>query len=111
MSYVPSLKQTFVPDVEDRGGDSQLADSLARIIQETDPAIAGVGTAERPLLSPRSSSSSLSGAILHGPGQPRLMVQTGSNEHSSRVHYQHKPQHPLSPRSPITGQHDLQCEI
>lgn len=83
-----------------------MADSLARIIQETDPAIAGVGTAERPFLSPRSSASILSGAILHGVGQPRHMVQTGSNEDSSRVHYHHKPQHPLSPRAPITGQHD-----
>uniref|UniRef100_H2RNJ2 Protein PAT1 homolog 1 n=1 Tax=Takifugu rubripes TaxID=31033 RepID=H2RNJ2_TAKRU len=68
-----------------RGGDSQLADSLARIIQETDPAIAGVGAAERPFLSPRSSVSSLTGAILQGPGQPKVMVQTCSNEHSTQV--------------------------
>lgn len=90
----------FISDVEDRGGDSQLADSLTRIIQETDPAIAGVGAAERPFLSPRSSASSVPGR------QPRLMVQTSSNEHSTRAHYHHNPQHPLSPRSPITGQHD-----
>lgn len=96
----------FVSDREDQGGDLQLADSLARIIQETDPAIAGVGTSEKPFMSPKFSASSLSGAILHGPGQPRFMAQTGSNEHSSRVHYHHTLQHPLSPRSPITGQHD-----
>lgn len=97
----------FISDVEDKGGDSQLADSLAKIIQEADPAIAGVGAAERPFLSPKSSASGLSGArsLGHGPRQPRLMVQTCSNEHSTRVHYQHNPQHQLSPRSPITGQH------
>ncbi|TNM86134.1 hypothetical protein fugu_008405 [Takifugu bimaculatus] len=90
-------------DVEARGGDSQLADSLARIIQETDPAIAGVGAAERPFLSPRSSVSSLTGAILQGPGQPKVMVQTCSNEHSTQVHYHHNPQHSQSPRSHNTG--------
>lgn len=83
-----------------------MADSLARIIQETDPAIAGVGAAERPFLSPRSSVSSLTGAILQGPGQPKLMVQTCSNEHSTQVHYHHNPQHSLSPRSHNTGQYD-----
>uniref|UniRef100_A0A3Q1FLF2 Protein PAT1 homolog 1 n=1 Tax=Acanthochromis polyacanthus TaxID=80966 RepID=A0A3Q1FLF2_9TELE len=35
-------------DVEDRPGDGDLAESLARLILEADPAIAGVGAAERP---------------------------------------------------------------
>lgn len=101
----------FVSDVDARGEDSQLADSLARIIQETDPAIAGVGAAERPYLSPRCAVSSLSGAILHRPGQPKVMVPTCSNEHPSQVHYHHNPQHLLSPRSHNTGQHDLRFGV
>uniref|UniRef100_A0A3Q3RNZ3 Protein PAT1 homolog 1 n=1 Tax=Mastacembelus armatus TaxID=205130 RepID=A0A3Q3RNZ3_9TELE len=46
--------------IVNRGGDGELAESLARFILEADPAVAGVGAAERPGPSPSSSGSSLS---------------------------------------------------
>uniref|UniRef100_A0A8D0A4L0 Protein PAT1 homolog 1 n=1 Tax=Sander lucioperca TaxID=283035 RepID=A0A8D0A4L0_SANLU len=51
---IPGKKCTWLvfSDVEDRGGEGDLAESLARLILEADPAIAGVGAAERPGPSP-----------------------------------------------------------
>uniref|UniRef100_A0A8C9ZZS5 Protein PAT1 homolog 1 n=1 Tax=Sander lucioperca TaxID=283035 RepID=A0A8C9ZZS5_SANLU len=69
---IPGKKCTWLvfSDVEDRGGEGDLAESLARLILEADPAIAGVGAAERPGPSPSSSGSSLS--ALQGLDLPRM---------------------------------------
>ncbi|KAM8843733.1 protein PAT1 homolog 1 [Synchiropus picturatus] len=47
-----SLSGLSRPDVEDQRREGDLAESLARLVLEADPAIAGVGAAERPGLSP-----------------------------------------------------------
>ncbi|KAM8880271.1 protein PAT1 homolog 1 isoform 2-T2 [Spinachia spinachia] len=85
------------PDVGDRGGGGgggggggDLAESLARLILEADPAIAGVGAAERPGQSPNSSGSSLS--ALQGLNCPGVPPPSSSIPHAIQPH-QH-PQHP-----------------
>ncbi|XP_076584216.1 protein PAT1 homolog 1 isoform X3 [Chaetodon auriga] len=79
-------------DVEDRGGEGDLAESLARLILEADPAIAGVGAAERPGPSLSSSGSSLS--ALQGLDQPRLLPPPSSIPHLTQPHqHPHHPQH------------------
>ncbi|XP_037546048.1 protein PAT1 homolog 1 [Nematolebias whitei] len=62
------------PDAEDRAGEGGLAESLARLILEADPAIAGVGAAERPGSSPGSTGSGTSS--LHRLDQPRVLPQS-----------------------------------
>uniref|UniRef100_A0A667WM34 Protein PAT1 homolog 1 n=1 Tax=Myripristis murdjan TaxID=586833 RepID=A0A667WM34_9TELE len=57
--------------LEDRGGGGDLAESLARLILGTDPAIAGVGAAETPG-PPGSSLSALSG-LPPGPRHPSML--------------------------------------
>uniref|UniRef100_A0A1A8FXK6 Protein associated with topoisomerase II homolog 1 n=1 Tax=Nothobranchius korthausae TaxID=1143690 RepID=A0A1A8FXK6_9TELE len=79
-------------DADDRAREGGLAESLARLILEADPAIAGVGAAERPRPSPSSSASSLS--VLHSLDQPRVLPQ------SSSIPHQRQP--PLPP-GPITS--------
>ncbi|XP_059191046.1 protein PAT1 homolog 1 isoform X2 [Centropristis striata] len=89
------------PDVEDRGGDPGLAESLARLILEADPAIAGVGAAERPGPSPSSSGSSLS--ALQCLDQPRVLPQP-SIPHPTQPHqHPHHPQHQLPPGPSASG--------
>uniref|UniRef100_A0A8D3AB88 Protein PAT1 homolog 1 n=1 Tax=Scophthalmus maximus TaxID=52904 RepID=A0A8D3AB88_SCOMX len=60
---VENSSSTHLPsslDVEDRGGEGDLAESLARLILEADPAIAGVGATERPSPSLIATGASLS---------------------------------------------------
>uniref|UniRef100_A0A3P8TVF0 Protein PAT1 homolog 1 n=1 Tax=Amphiprion percula TaxID=161767 RepID=A0A3P8TVF0_AMPPE len=91
LGFSSSSSKLPPPDVEDRPGDGDLAESLARLILEADPAIAGVGAAERPGPPPGSSGSTLPG--LHGLDQPRVLQQTPSIPH------QH-PHHPKLPPGP-----------
>ncbi|XP_031722909.1 protein PAT1 homolog 1 isoform X2 [Anarrhichthys ocellatus] len=106
-SSVPSLKFSLSssglpPDVEDRGGGGDLAESLARLILEADPAIAGVGAAERPGPSPSSSRSSLS--ALQGLDRPRVRPQPSSIPHPTQPHqHPHHPQHQLPPGPSALG--------
>lgn len=89
--------KTLISDVDDQGGDGDLADSLARLILEADPAIAGVGAAEKPILSLRSSGSSLS--TLQGLNQPKVTPQPSLIPHPTQLH----PQTQLPPGSSISG--------
>lgn len=89
--------KTLISDVDDQGGDGDLADSLARLILEADPAIAGVGAAEKPILSLRSSGSSLS--TLQGLNQPKVAPQPSLIPHPTQLH----PQTQLPPGSSISG--------
>uniref|UniRef100_A0A8P4FVP6 Protein PAT1 homolog 1 n=1 Tax=Dicentrarchus labrax TaxID=13489 RepID=A0A8P4FVP6_DICLA len=107
-SSLPSLKFSSSssglppPDVEDRGGGGDLAESLARLILEADPAIAGVGAAERPGPSPSSSGSSLS--ALQGLDRPRVLPQPSSIPHPAQSHqHPHHPQHQLPPGPSTSG--------
>lgn len=106
-SSLPSLKFSSssagqpLPDVEERGGEGDLAESLARLILDADPAIAGVGAAERPGPSPSSSGSGLS--TLQGPDPPRVRAQPSSIPLPTQP-YQH-PHHPQNqpPPGPSTS--------
>lgn len=62
--------------MDERSGGSDLAESLARFILDADPAIAGVGAAERPAPSPGSAGSVLS--ALRGLDQSRVLQQLPS---------------------------------
>ncbi|XP_008315531.1 protein PAT1 homolog 1 isoform X2 [Cynoglossus semilaevis] len=106
-SSLPSLN--FAPssrlpplDSEDRGGGGDLVESLARFILDADPAIAGVGTTERPVPSLSSSGSSISS--LQGLEPSRVL-----SRHSSMpqpTHLQHPPrpsQHQLPPGPSSSG--------
>ncbi|XP_029985923.1 LOW QUALITY PROTEIN: protein PAT1 homolog 1-like [Sphaeramia orbicularis] len=87
------------PDVEDRPGPggADLAESLARLILEADPAIAGVGAAERPGLPPSSSGPGL--APLQGLDRSRVLPQSSSIPHQHPPH----PQHQLPPGPSTAG--------
>ncbi|XP_034753659.1 protein PAT1 homolog 1 [Etheostoma cragini] len=104
LSSIPSLKFFSSssgpppPDVEDRGGEGDLAESLARLILDADPAIAGVGAAERPGPSPSSTGSSLS--ALQGLDLPRVLPQP-SILHPTQPH--HHLQHQLPPGPSTSG--------
>ncbi|XP_071361837.1 protein PAT1 homolog 1 isoform X2 [Trachinotus anak] len=90
------------PDVEDRGGEGDLAESLARLILEADPAIAGVGATQRPCPSLSSSGSSLS--ALQGLDRPRVLPQTSSIPHPTQPHqHPHHPQNQLPPGPSSSG--------
>uniref|UniRef100_A0A3Q2PR29 Protein PAT1 homolog 1 n=1 Tax=Fundulus heteroclitus TaxID=8078 RepID=A0A3Q2PR29_FUNHE len=78
-------------DADERSGGSDLAESLARLILDADPAIAGVGAAERPAPSPGSAGPGLSGLL--GLDQPRVLPQPPSMPH----------QHQLPPAAPAPG--------
>lgn len=91
-SSIPSLNFSSssglpppVSDAEDRGGEGDLAESLARFILDADPAIAGVGSAERP--SP--ALSSLSG--LQGLDRHRVLPQPSSIPNQLPPHPQMSP--------------------
>ncbi|XP_049426469.1 protein PAT1 homolog 1 [Epinephelus fuscoguttatus] len=99
-----SLSSSRLPpsDVEDRGGGGDLAESLARLILEADPAIAGVGAAERPGPSPGSSGTSLS--ALQGLDRPRVLPQPSSIPHPTQPHqHPQHPQHQLPPGHSTSG--------
>ncbi|XP_040042689.1 protein PAT1 homolog 1 isoform X1 [Gasterosteus aculeatus] len=97
-----SLSSSELPsDVDDRGG-GDLAESLARLILEADPAIAGVGAAERPGPSPSSSRSSLS--ALQGLNRPGVPAQPSSIPHPIQPHqHPQHPQHELPPGPSASG--------
>ncbi|KAM4751256.1 protein PAT1 homolog 1 isoform 2-T2 [Anableps anableps] len=80
-------------DADERSGGGDLAESLARLILDADPAIAGVGAAERPSPSPGSAGSGLS--ALRGLDQPRALQQPPS--------IPPKHQHQLPPGPPASG--------
>lgn len=103
--------KTVVTDVEDRGGEGDLAESLARLILEADPAIAGVGAAERPVPSPGSSGSCLS--ALQGLDRPRVLPKSSSISHPTQPHqHPHHPQHQLPPGPSTSGENsDCSCFI
>uniref|UniRef100_A0A8C5D2S3 Protein PAT1 homolog 1 n=1 Tax=Gouania willdenowi TaxID=441366 RepID=A0A8C5D2S3_GOUWI len=78
-----------LPDVEDKVSEGGLAESLARLILEADPAVAGVGAAERPAVpSPGSTSvfPSLHGLLSQSTSvqqqQQRLSSGQSMNSHS-----------------------------
>ncbi|XP_044045624.1 protein PAT1 homolog 1 isoform X2 [Siniperca chuatsi] len=101
LKFSPSSSGLPPPDVEDRGGEGDLAESLARLILEADPAIAGVGAAERPSPSPSSSGSILS--ALQGLDPPRVLPQPSSIPHPTQPYqHPHHPQHQL-PTGPSTS--------
>lgn len=89
--------KTFLSDNEDRGGGGDLAESLARLILEADPAIAGVGAA-----APSSSGSSKT--ALQGLDRSRVLPQPSPIPHTTQPH-QH-PHHPkqLQPGSSTSGE-------
>lgn len=83
-------------------GEGDLAESLARLILDADPAIAGVGAAERPGLPSSSSGSGLS--ALRGLDQPRVLPQPSPILPPTQPH-QH-PQHQLPPGLPASGENE-----
>lgn len=99
LSFSASSSELPPSDVEDRVGEGELAQSLARLILDADPAIAGVGAAERPGPSPGASGTSLS--ALRGLDQSRVLPQPSSIPHPTQPH-QH-PQHQLPPGLPASG--------
>ncbi|CAI5678926.1 unnamed protein product [Oreochromis niloticus] len=99
LSFSSSSSGLPPSDVEDRVGEGDLAESLARLILDADPAIAGVGAAKRPGLSPSSSGSGLS--ALRGLDQPRVLPQPSPIPPPTQPH-QH-PQHQLPPGLPASG--------
>lgn len=70
------------PDGDERSAGGDLAESLARFILDADPAIAGVGAAERP-----------GPSALRGPDQPRVLQPPSSVP----------PKHQLPPGAPASG--------
>ncbi|XP_054634679.1 protein PAT1 homolog 1 isoform X1 [Dunckerocampus dactyliophorus] len=75
-------------DVEDGRSESDLAESLARLVLDADPAIAGVGAAERPGLSHNQR--------LGHDSRPKVLHQPSALSHSTRLHQQ-------APGPPSTG--------
>ncbi|XP_061686057.1 protein PAT1 homolog 1 isoform X4 [Syngnathoides biaculeatus] len=82
-------------DLEDGRRESDLAESLARMVLDADPAIAGVGTAERPI----SSQNQRSGH----DSRSRALHQPSTISHSPYPH-QHPQQH-QRPAAPSTSGH------
>ncbi|MEQ2166098.1 hypothetical protein GOODEAATRI_024181 [Goodea atripinnis] len=85
----------FFSDADDQSGGSNLVESLARFILDADPAIAGVGAAERPVPPPGSAGPGLS--ALPGPDQHRVLPQPSS------IPQKHQPQHQLPLGAPTSG--------
>ncbi|XP_028998939.1 protein PAT1 homolog 1 [Betta splendens] len=89
-------------DVEERGGGGgDLAESLARLILDADPAIAGVGAAERPSLSSGSLGPGLT--ALQGLDRNRVLPQSSSIPHPSQTHQHTHPHHQLPPGPSTSG--------
>ncbi|XP_019735250.1 protein PAT1 homolog 1 isoform X1 [Hippocampus comes] len=82
-------------DVEDGRREGHLAESLARLVLEADPAIAGVGAAERPVFSQNQR--------LEHESRSRLLHQASPISHSPHPH-QHPQQHQRPPGSSTSGQ-------
>uniref|UniRef100_A0A4W6CYX9 Protein PAT1 homolog 1 n=1 Tax=Lates calcarifer TaxID=8187 RepID=A0A4W6CYX9_LATCA len=74
----PSSPSIVISDVEDRGGEGELAESLARLILEADPAIAGVGATERPCPSLSLPPGHHPSSMLSYQQQQHLMRSRGS---------------------------------
>lgn len=89
--YMVLKSEVFFSDAEDRAGQGGLAESLARLILEADPAVAGVGAAERPGSSPGSAGSGAS--ALRRMDQPRVLPQSSIPQ-----------QHQLPPGPPTSGE-------
>uniref|UniRef100_A0A3B4GSM6 Protein PAT1 homolog 1 n=1 Tax=Pundamilia nyererei TaxID=303518 RepID=A0A3B4GSM6_9CICH len=66
------------PSSLDRVGEGDLAESLARLILDADPAIAGVGAAERPGLPPGSSGSGLPPSSMLSYQQQQHLLRRGT---------------------------------
>ncbi|XP_027872752.1 protein PAT1 homolog 1 [Xiphophorus couchianus] len=79
------------PGQDERSGGGDLAESLARFILDADPAVAGVGAAERRGPAPGSAGPVLSAP--RGPDQPRVLQQPASIP----------PKHQLPPGPPASG--------
>lgn len=80
-----------------------MAESLARLILEADPAIAGVGATERPCPSLSSSGPGLS--ALQGLDRPRVLSQHSSIPHPTQPHqHPQHPQHQLPPGPSTSGE-------
>ncbi|XP_067354742.1 protein PAT1 homolog 1 isoform X1 [Channa argus] len=94
LNFSSSSSGLPLPDVEERGRGGNLAESLARLIFEADPAIAGVGAAERPSPSPSSSGSSL--PALQGVERQNVLHQTSPISHPTQPH-------PLPPGPSTSG--------
>ncbi|XP_035771730.1 protein PAT1 homolog 1 [Neolamprologus brichardi] len=107
LSFSSSSSRLPPSDVEDRVGEGDLAESLARLILDADPAIAGVGAAERPGLPPGSSGSGLS--ALRGLDQPRVLPQPSPILPPTQPH-QH-PQHQLPPGLPASGENESTASL
>ncbi|GLD61132.1 protein PAT1 homolog 1 [Lates japonicus] len=102
LSFSSSSSGLPPSDVEDRGGEGELAESLARLILEADPAIAGVGATQRPCPSLSSSGPGLS--ALQGLDRPRVLPQHSSIPHPTQPHqHPHHPQHQLPPGPSTSG--------
>ncbi|XP_020512423.1 protein PAT1 homolog 1 [Labrus bergylta] len=102
LKFSPSPHGLPPPDAEDRASEGGLAESLARLILEADPAIAGVGAAERPGPPPGSSGSSLS--ALQGLDRSRVLSQPSSIPHPGQPHqHHHHAQHQLPPGPSTSG--------
>ncbi|XP_018556452.2 LOW QUALITY PROTEIN: protein PAT1 homolog 1 [Lates calcarifer] len=102
LSFSSSSSGLPPSDVEDRGGEGELAESLARLILEADPAIAGVGATERPCPSLSSSGPGLS--ALQGLDRPRVLSQHSSIPHPTQPHqHPQHPQHQLPPGPSTSG--------
>lgn len=96
----------LLSDAEDQGREGDLAESLARLILEADPAIAGVGAAERPAPPPTSAGPALS--ALQGLDRARVPPQTSSIPHPSQLHqppHHHQHQLPAGPSTSGQNQH------
>ncbi|XP_037110390.1 protein PAT1 homolog 1 isoform X2 [Syngnathus acus] len=82
------------PDVEDGRREGHLAESLARLVLEADPAIAGVGAAERPVF--------IKNQRLGHDLRPRVLHQPSPISHSPHPHQQPH-QHQQPPGSSTSG--------
>ncbi|KAM9818174.1 protein PAT1 homolog 1 isoform X2 [Syngnathus typhle] len=82
------------PDVEDGRKEGHLAESLARLVLEADPAIAGVGSAERPVF--------IKNQRLGHDLRPRVLHQPSPISHSPHPHQQPH-QHQQPPGSSTSG--------
>ncbi|XP_061628100.1 protein PAT1 homolog 1 isoform X5 [Phyllopteryx taeniolatus] len=86
-SSLSGMQQT---DVEDGRREGDLAESLARLVLEADPAIAGVGAAERPIFSQNQR--------LGHDSRSRALHQPSTISHSPHPHQQpHQHQRPAAP--------------
>ncbi|KAK5603404.1 Protein PAT1 1 [Crenichthys baileyi] len=95
LSFSSSSSGLPTQGADGQSGGSNLVESLARFILDADPAIAGVGAAERPIPHPGSAGPGLS--ALPGPDQHRVLPQPSS------IPQKHHPQHQLPLGAPTSG--------